>query len=82
LTATDDSNNIGTGILQVKVYNISPIVSIIQPILSGKTYSGSLALDRTITDPADQDFPMNTDIYYSSNGMTYTPIVTTTSNRT
>jgi len=82
LTATDASNNIGTGILQVKVYNISPIVSIIQPILSGKTYSGSLALDRTITDPADQDFPMNTDIYYSSNGMTYTPIVTTTSNRT
>lgn len=82
LTATDASNNIWNGIFQLKVYNTSPVWTITAPIISGKIYSGNLNLNRTILDPADQDFPMNTDVYYSSNGSVYAPIATTTSSRT
>ncbi len=82
LKAIDNWSNIGTGVFQLKVYNIAPIVNIVSPILSWYIYTGNLPIQWMITDPADQDFPMNTDIFYSNNGSTYVSLSTTTSNRT
>jgi hypothetical protein len=82
LYAKDSSNNIGTGFFQLKVYNIAPVVTITEPIISGTIYTGTLPIQWSIIDPADQDFPMNTDIFLSSNGTSYIPLATTTSNRT
>ena len=83
ITATDSSNNVWTGIYQLKVYNLAPVISITSSIISGKIYTWIFNIQRSITDPANQDFPMNTDVYYSNNNWaTFIPIISTSSNRT
>lgn len=79
LKARNAAGAIATWAYQFKVYNTAPTASFISPITTGQLYSGSISLNWLITDPANGDFPMVVDLYYSTNNTTYTPFVNTTS---
>ena len=64
------------------MYNTTPSANITYPIISWNIYSWNLPINWNIIDPANQDFPMNADVYYSNNNLTYFPIASTTSDRT